>query len=439
MSDWSFLKRATALKLHSPTATAPSPDGKGPAASLPLEGTPAQFTTYVRDSAIITDLRSWGFQVAGESHANPDVLRTVIGWLFRNQLNVDDEIARRERERVKQLKAEIAGKQTALEKVEAESAHLARSIEDLGEAERQKREDIERVRGGDSSFGATAGHADRFAFYLSIGILVFLSIYLFLFYISAIYNAFLFDPASAQREAITSGRQLVATIFNGAALGEAWRQGIMTFVFVAAAPSLILALGFLIHHFSEEGRMMPVYLLLAVTFLLDALLAYAIVSEMYEVRYLTGLEAEPWHTTMVFSRPAFYIILFAGFLAYIIWGLILKYALSSLERSRPGAVAIRRIQAELERIREKRNALRDKAQATDQRRISLEGEVRSLVEQSAAAERGEASFQRHVEELMHGWLSYITGAFGAKGPELSREAMHVRNDAVERLLAKVPA
>jgi cell division protein FtsB len=380
----------------------------------------------------ITNLRQWGFRAAGQALGSPEVLKTIIGWLYYDKIRVDDGATSEDRARIAALAQKVEQKRTELHQLASSEQRLEQEIASLDAQEMERREELARLRAGDPTLGGGHGLADRVSLLLAVGILVLLSVYLFLFYISAIYNAFLFDPVGAQREAITTGRDLVATIFNGAALTEARRQGWVTFVFLAAAPATVLALGFLIHQFTVSGRKIQSYLLYAITFGLDALLAYAIVAEMYEVRFLTGLEQTPWQMKLALQRPAFYIILFGGFVAYIIWGLILSYVLETLESWRPGQVARSRIEHALSALKAERERKQQVRHDLAQRRLEAEGAIRRLESQQAPGALSE-SFRRHVDELMHGWLMYISQASGDDRAEREREAQAVRDQIVQRL------
>ena len=85
----------------------------------------------------------------------------------------------------------------------------------------------------------------------------------------------------------------------------------MGLLFLFTASFMFIALGFLLHWFSQKGRRIFLYILYVFTFLFDAFLAYEIVHKIHSASSIVN-EVEPWRISMAFSDMKFYIILFAG-------------------------------------------------------------------------------------------------------------------------------
>lgn len=153
-------------------------------------------------------------------------------------------------------------------------------------------------------------------------ILFFLSIYLFVFYSSASYSSFfkIFNPEEAG---------VVQAIFDAQALNKAWIDGVTELIFILTIPFVFLGLGFLIHKFSERKDFvgyLKIFFVLAITFVFDSILAYEITKKLYEIKRGAAFEDLPeYTTTLAVQEVNFWMIIFAGFIVYIVWGFVFDF------------------------------------------------------------------------------------------------------------------
>ena len=431
MSRWSFL-RTNADEMHPSTDAGPSVPGQGalggatltppsgtraftpPSGSprlTPSNGVDWRVRSVVQEHERITDLKLWGFRTAGAAEASPEVLKTVIGWIYHNKLTIDDAHAASEQERLAELAQDIASREAELAKANHHRAELEGMIENERQKLEAKRRELAAVQAGDGSVVEAHGLSDRASFFIAAGILALLTVYLFLFYVSAIYNGFLFDAAKAAEEGLRTGRELSVTIFNGSAFQKAWSSGFMTFAFLASAPSIVVGLGFLIHQFSKQKQRLAIAAILSVTFLFDFLLAYEIVYQIHRIRVLTGETQADFSIGVLVQTPEFYIILLAGFVVYLIWGLILRVVLEGIEKFRPARVAERTIRHAITAIEATMTRLDDELRGAHREIVRQESDLKALEHKRSPRELRNNEFRRHLEEFMQGWLTYITQAF----------------------------
>lgn len=360
----------------------------------------------------VTDLKVYGIRTAGASHGSPEVLKTVIGWIYHNKITVDDALSHAEQERLTQLNGEAAEIESQLAQAKAERERVAADIEAAKRKAADTRKQLEGVRAGDSTLVEAHGLSDRLSFYISAGILTVLTVYLFLFYVSAIYNAFIFDAMKAAEEGLRTGRELSVTIFNGLAFQKAWATGLMTFIFLASAPSIVIGLGYLIHHFLQRGQKAAIFGIVLVTFAFDFLLAYEIVYQIHRIRVLTGETTQEWSARgVLFQSAEFYIILLAGFVVYIIWGLILQVVLDGIEKFNPARVASRKLVHELKELEKEIGEKEATARKAEREASALEGKLTVINEKRSPRTLRNNAFKRHLEEFMQGWFTYISQAF----------------------------
>jgi hypothetical protein len=153
-------------------------------------------------------------------------------------------------------------------------------------------------------------------------ILMPITLYLMVFYISASYSAFFknFETSS-----------LNAAIFDADALGQAWRDGWLEFVFVLTIPFAFMGLGYLIHMFRKEKALgnLKIASLIVVTFIFDAILAYQIEKKIYD--FEKTLDSPPFDLAIAIQQVPFWGIIFAGFVVYIIWGLVFDFVMKEYE------------------------------------------------------------------------------------------------------------
>lgn len=156
------------------------------------------------------------------------------------------------------------------------------------------------------------------------------TIYFFIFYSSVGYTAFFFD-ANVEELLESSQGILARSIFSATALGDAWNTSFTEFLFIILLPIIFLAFGFVLNRWEKEkGKLkyvkIPAIVLLA--FVFDALLAFHACEKIYDIHKqmidattMEGSAGMPDYTlSMAFSDPNFWLIIFLGFISYLIWG-----------------------------------------------------------------------------------------------------------------------
>jgi uncharacterized protein YlxW (UPF0749 family) len=219
---------------------------------------------------------------------------------------------------------------------------------------------------------------DSFAkasFWIGLVIIAFLTIYLFVFYSSASYSAF-FKDFTPDDDKITQA------IFDAQAVGKAWADGFTELIFILAIPFVFLGLGFLIHKFSVEKKIsgyLKIAGLVVVTFIFDFIIAYAIVKEIYNIK-IGGLfqDMPPMDISMAFQEVNFWIIIFAGFVVYIIWGLVFDFTMKEYEKMDKVRYAIKNEEQKLPDYKTECKRLKEKISNLQTEKSSNQGEIDKL-------------------------------------------------------------
>jgi hypothetical protein len=92
-----------------------------------------------------------------------------------------------------------------------------------------------------------------------------------------------------------------------------------------------MGLGYLIHMFLKEKKYgwIKVLALLVVTFIFDGILAFLIENKIYE--FNKTLMSEPFNLRIAVQHVEFWGIIFAGFVVYVIWGLVFDFIMKEHE------------------------------------------------------------------------------------------------------------
>ncbi len=196
-------------------------------------------------------------------------------------------------------------------------------------------------------------------FWIGLVFLVPLSFYIFIFYISTAYSAFFkeFDPNVS----------LFHTIFEAKALNKALEAGWLEAGFVALIPFVFFSLGYLIHMFWSRKKWsgyIKVAILFIVTFTFDAILAYLIDEKEYN--FNKSFNSPEFSISHAFQDPTFWLIIFAGFVSYIVWGLVFDMVM--IEHAKRDTLTffrknhqekLRLKYKELEKLQEKHDAIEE--------------------------------------------------------------------------------
>lgn len=163
---------------------------------------------------------------------------------------------------------------------------------------------------------------------LGLIIVCLLTVYLFVFYSSTIYMGFVMPSDS-------DDAFLSTAMFNPRALPNAWKDGITGFCFVLLMPVIFLALGFLLHFFTSKPGIagkMKAAAVVVLTLVFDCILAYKIGETLYDAKIMTLLGSfPPYSISIAIKDINTWAVIFCGFIAYIIWGMVFDQVVTAYE------------------------------------------------------------------------------------------------------------
>jgi hypothetical protein len=330
------------------------------------------------------DLQAFGSEQSAKVSGNPHVLNTHFEWFFQDAMrNANGKNAEQEK-KISDLKKEITGLESNNDKllndikdlevnitytekeIEKNKQKEALEIEEKKDIINKKNVEIDRIKNGDYSvLGTEVKPGDRIGYYIGLGILCFLTLYLVIFYTSVIYSAFILDPIKAAADAAMKGGAFSSAIINLNAIPDTYGEhGLLGVLFLLFATFMFIGMGYLLHKFNINKQYLKAGFVYAFTFSFDAVLAYTIVRNIYHAKQLTGTGGDntkqDWNWLMALGSMDFLIILMAGFAAYIIWGFILDYMISEYDNIVPARVGIKTRETEIIQIEELIQDMKDR-------------------------------------------------------------------------------
>ena len=175
---------------------------------------------------------------------------------------------------------------------------------------------------------------------IGLCILIPLSIYLFIFYSSAFYSAFFKD--------FNQVTGLASAIFDANSIPNAFKDGMMEAMFILFAPIIFMGLGFILHFLGKEElkvkRFFKMGAIVLVTLTFDIIIAYQIGKHIYDNWVLSQLqEFPPFSISEAITDPNFWAVIFCGFIAYIIWGLLFNMVMDAYSKLDLSKVRLKQI------------------------------------------------------------------------------------------------
>ncbi|MDH5367183.1 MAG: hypothetical protein OEW67_09370 [Cyclobacteriaceae bacterium] len=339
-------------------------------------------------------LYDFGYERSGSVKGDSDVYASYLDRIINGDL-VDEKYSgftdEERNERVKEIK-ELEKEQKEKEKentkveveIKAKEAEIEKHRNELLKVRKSRAKDNEKLKTETFS---------PFKFTLNLFILIMLSVYLFFFYISATYKA-LYVDFEGIAEKIAEGIGTGSVMPAPQELSEAIQFNFMLFL----VPFVFYAFGWAFHVLLElknKFKFLFLGLLILITFIVDFLLALIIHNNTESAKELMGLATEHWS-----SSATFYIILFLGFMVYIIWSILFdsmlrewdkKHITNNIKKILKHLQGdIKKLNTKLVDISEIKNKISD---YRDDVSIIMNGNLK-----------------RYIDQFSSGWISYLSPA-----------------------------
>jgi hypothetical protein len=355
-----------------------------------------------REQIRITYYQS-GFAASVKATGKPIVLKACFQNLFRS---FEDQCRKQvlEQEKLKQpYKEEQERCKTEIKKNEIGISVFEEKEKELNDKIHKIKYEIVDVRVSPQKY-IDDGRGGSAQFYIGLCLLLPITLYLLVFYISASYSAFFKE---------FSNDSLTAAIFDADALTNAFKASWLEGVLVITIPFVFMGLGYVIHMMQKGNGLknnIRMIALFVTTFLFDGLLAYQIEKKIYE--FNKTLTSQPYNLKVALAEAEFWMIIFAGFVVYIIWGLVFDFVMKEHENKDKIRVFIRGKREELINIEKIKDENTNKLNDFRQKVIELVGKIGELQSKIDG-------FVFPVKEYLNYHHQYKEGWFQAIGTEIA--------------------
>lgn len=213
------------------------------------------------------------------------------------------------------------------------------------------KKDIINVKNNPDDYGLNIENKPKANFRIGVLLLIPITIYLLVFYISASYSAFfkVFDDDS-----------LSSAIFDGSSLTKAWQESTLEAILILTIPFVFMGLGYIIYMLEKEkakGHKLKLVGLYTVTFLFDGLLAYVIDKKIYDFNKTPS--SPDFNFSVAVQSSEFWMIIFAGFVVYMIWGLVFGFIMKEYDNLDKINVFIKSKKSEIKNFIDKKNKIKE--------------------------------------------------------------------------------
>jgi len=355
-----------------------------------------------REQIRITYYQS-GWAASLKATGKPIVLRACLQNLYTS---FQDQCRKQklEQDKLKQpYKEEQERERTELKKCEIAVGVYEKKEQDINESIDKKHQEIVEVKHNPDKY-IENGKGQRAPLYIGGLLLLPITLYLLVFYVSASYSAFF---------KTFSNDSLTAAIFDADALtnafGASWLEGVL----VITIPFVFMGLGYAIHMVQKNKGLKNILRLTALiftTFLFDALLAYQIEKKIYD--FNKTLNSPPYNLKVAFGEAEFWMIIFAGFVVYIIWGLVFDFVMKEFENLDKIRMFVKAKREEIANLEKLKDVNTEKLNEFKQQSATIAGKIALLQSKIDG-------FVFPVKEYLNYHNQYKEGWFQAIGTEIA--------------------
>ncbi|RZJ49355.1 MAG: ABC transporter permease [Flavobacterium sp.] len=356
-----------------------------------------------REQIRITYYQS-GFAASIKATGKPIVLKACLQNLY---MSFEDQCRKQklEQDKLKQpYREEQEKNRTELKKCEAAIGIYEKKEQDVNDSVDQIKNEIIEVKRNPDKFGIEDGKGLKAQFYIGLFLLLPITLYVLVFYISASYSAFFKEFANDS---------LTAAIFDADALTNSFKASWLEGVLVVTIPFVFMGLGYVIHMVQKGKGIKNIFRMIALfvtTFLFDALLAYQIEKKIYEFNKTT--DSAPYNLNIALGEAEFWMIIFAGFVVYIIWGLVFDFVMKEFENIDKIRAFIRGKKENLLDLEKLKTEYSNRINDFKQQIITITGKISELQSKIDG-------FVFPVKEYLHYHHQYKEGWFQAINTEIA--------------------
>ena len=338
------------------------------------------------------NLQEFGYEKSGNVKGDPEIYTSYLNRILNGDLvdekfsglNEDDKPEKRDK--LKKLEARLTETSGKNEEINARIKEKQDKIdvrrEELLEIHKKYEKDPEAMKRETFS---------PFKFGVNLFLLLMLTGYLFFFYVSAAYRA-LYTDFEMIAERLAAGMGTGSIMPKPAELAEALQYNYLLLL----VPFVFYAFGWAFHVILEmkhKHKFVLLGSLISIAFVVDFLIALLIHNNLEYAKELMGLATKSWA-----ADPAFYMILFLGFMVYILWSILLD----SLFREWAKRRIILNLKKIIKHLRVDIKDLQNKLVPEDPIRFDI-GNFREDIGTVILG-----NLKSYIDQFTTGWISYLS-------------------------------
>lgn len=282
---------------------------------------------------------SFGKRACMYTTGNPSSLRAYLQRIFQSEKARQLHSSHLQEQQKRDIEGQLNDLDMSIANAKSRLNSVNIELEDKEETLKNLKTDIDDLK-------IKEGQSNRMSlvkFYLGLMILSILTVYLFIFYSSTFYSAFIQGPSN-----------ITDAMFNSQALPDAFARGGMTGLFLITVPIIFLGLGYGLHYFMEQKtatKYFKVAVLVLITFLFDCILAIKIAESLYNLVSANTWDNMPQFTIkMALVDLNVWAVIFCGFIVYMIWAIVFDMTISALDECKSNRRQIESLNRKIQEI-----------------------------------------------------------------------------------------
>lgn len=364
-----------------------------------------------------------GYRDSSRNSGNPTALSICLDAIYSKFQNEEKQLVEKQNKlkepylnEQKNKETEIKGLTVSLDNKEDQLKNIDNDIEAVQDKIEKIRFEINDLPRNPEIYNVKATKGASTKFWIGLIILIPISLYLFTFYISTSYSAFF--------KSFDANGNIIQSVLDAQAFNKAWDEGPLEGAFVTLIPFVFLGLGYLIHMFGENKSVVnysKVALLFIITFVFDAILAYEIESKLYELN--KTFNSPPFDLSIAFTKNQFWGIIFAGFIVYIIWGLVFDFVMKEhKEKDKIKHEQTKRqkdiliYQEKIEGFEKQKEEVRNSIGSIKELIAKAKGRIEELQNIIDGTIIPTKDYKLYASEYMQGWITFISEKLAVSYP-----------------------
>jgi hypothetical protein len=338
------------------------------------------------------NLQEFGYEKSGHVKGDPEIYTSYLNRMLNGDL-VDEKFSGLNEDEKPEKREELKKLESRLKETTNQNLEINTQIkekQDKIDVRREELLEIHKKYEADPEAMKTETFSP-FKFGISSFILIMLTGYLFFFYVSAAYKA-LYTDFEGIAERIAAGLGTGSIMPKPAELAEALQYNFLLFL----VPFVFYAFGWAFHVILElKHKYKFAFLgsLITVTFFVDFLLALLIHNNTEYAKELMGLTTKSWA-----ADPAFYMILFLGFIVYLLWSILLD----SIVREWAKRLVTINLKKIIKHLRDDIKVLQSRLVPEE----SIRFDIANLREDLGTVILG--NLKSYIDQFTTGWISYLS-------------------------------